>query len=137
MYQAWFHLTGEWPPTPNLSEVTGGTAKPGTLADSTACFRGVKRPYLTEDDGASVFVYILKPESTLVFDPRPPVRRPVIKMLDSDLLLAAYVRLADRPVVQGGEPVVGFVTRLETIEGGPAEPGLPLDYLERYENRVW
>lgn len=86
---------------------------------------------------ASVFVYILKPESTLVFDPRPPVRRPVIKMLDSDLLLAAYVRLADRPVVQGGEPVVGFVTRLETIEGGPAEPGLPLDYLERYENRVW
>lgn len=137
MLQTWFHLTGVWPPVPNLMALPEGECQPGTLLDAVACFRGIKRPCLDEDDGDSVLVYILKPESTLVFDDRPPLPHPVIKMLDKDLLLAAYVRLAERSIAAAGGKVSGCVTKLETLEAGPGEPGLPLDHFERYEKRVW
>lgn len=69
LYLVWAHLVGSLPPLANVSAVERDEIKPTicTLNDAIACFQGVNRPHLMEDEGESVLVYVLKISGTLEY----------------------------------------------------------------------
>jgi hypothetical protein len=71
LYLVWVHLHGVLPPINNAGVLAKRNPKPtlSTLNDSIACFQGIKRPHLSEDNGDSVLVYVLNPLATVEFFP--------------------------------------------------------------------
>ena len=71
IFQAWCHLAGSLPPINNISKVANSQPSPTTctLKDALACFQGVNRPYVDEPTGDSVFVYVLTPRVSIIYEP--------------------------------------------------------------------
>lgn len=144
IFQLWTHVVGELPPINNIRRLEIGLVKPSvtTLVDSVACFRGVKRPYDKEPDGASVLVYVLNPTVSIDHEPSMVCLAKAVKM-PTNVALTVQVRPAD--ALQGHEQVVqpgatqlfGIVTRIEPVPGDGGSPILPKRPNERYIQRLW
>jgi hypothetical protein len=139
IFQIWAHIVGEAPPINNISRIERLPVKPSltTLADSVACFRGVKRPYTDEKDGSSILIYILNPAVTLVRDTNMVCLAKAAKL--GDVAMTVQVRplkqvdlqLVNNPLHEG------VITRLEFVPGEGKNPILPQRYGDRYETRLW
>jgi hypothetical protein len=137
LYQIWVHLHGVVPPLNNAGVIRTRAPAPtlSTLADATACFQGIRRPHLTEDDGNSVLVYVLKPMATVEFYPDmvAPIRG--VAFPDSAVLtVQVCLKNALQNVVQG---VDGLVTKLEMVAASASDKSLPLNFDSRYAKRNW
>lgn len=146
IFQVWAHIVGELPPINNISRLLRGVVIPTltTLADSVACFRGVKRPYDDEENGESVLVYVLNPTVTIDHEPSLVCLAKAVKV-PSDVALTVQVkpkkalhgaddRVEPATVASGAD---GVVTRLEFVSGNGATPILPKRHSERYLTRLW
>jgi hypothetical protein len=140
IFQMWAHVVGEPPPINNISRIARSPVKPTltTLADSVACFRGVKRPYTDEANGASVLVYVLNPTVTLERDMNMVCLARAARVPAGAALTVQVV-----PVKQGGvntpqEAYQGIITRIEFVVGEGNGPILPKGYNEeRYGTQLW
>jgi hypothetical protein len=140
IFQLWAHVVGDAPPINNISRISRLPVKPSltTLADSVACFRGVKRPYDDEKDGASILVYVLNPAVTLVRDADMVCLAKAAKV-SPDVALTVQVKpIKKADLQQGNDPLHdGVVTRLEFVPGVGRGPVLPKRHEERYVTRLW
>lgn len=148
IYQAWAHLAAQLPPSiPNISVLQARGQLPHftTLEQAHACFRGVERPHDCEENGDSLFVYVVKVPLTVRFDNRPPLALPIVQRLAEDLVLTAIV--AQTPLVaaesvggdlqDGTERVWGRVLKIEVIEAASDGEWLPIGHKDRYDARIW
>jgi hypothetical protein len=140
----WSAVVGEIPPFPNANAKWGKHLKVTPLvsmADSYACFRGLKRPMGDDDRGFDCYAFVSKPTHRFVYEPSLACG---IKLMDvpSDLVHITYVR-CDHP--QGrtrasGNDVggsVGVVTHWHFVEADPADQSLPAESSNRYRQRIW
>jgi hypothetical protein len=158
IFQLWAHVVGELPPINNVSRLSHGEVIPTLtkLTQSVACFKGVKRPYDDELDGASVVVYVLNPTVTLdrevslvclakaVTVPADTcltvqVKLPQAALQPSGTSLNTGVTRSSKPDVGVTEDnlIHGVVTRLEFVEGDGGNPVLPKRHTTRYHLRMW
>ena len=157
IFQMWAHVVGELPPINNVSRLSHGEVKPTltNLTQSVACFRGVKRPYAEEEDGASVLVYVLNPAVTLDREVSlvclaKAVTVPADTCLTVQVKPTATLQPSKAPLntgetrsshldVEGTEDnlIHGVVTRLEFVEGNGKTPVLPRGHETRYHQRLW
>lgn len=153
IYWAWTHVAGELPPINNVSRLNRGPVVPSltTLAQSVACFRGVKRPYVDDEDGDSVIVYVLNPTVSIAHDVNMVCLARAVQ-LASNTCLTVQVRpsaalqpqavalnsIVTRSIDSGDDKAVhGVITRLEFIPGNGEKPVLPRQHRERYLERLW
>jgi hypothetical protein len=153
IFQVWAHVVGELPPINNVSRLGRGTVRPSltTMAQSVACFRGVKRPYDDEEEGDSVLVYVLNPPVSIDRDVSLVCLAKAVRV-PSDTCLTVQVKptaaLHPAPAAlnsdvtrsfddAGAEAIHGELTRLEFISGNGETPILPERYSERYHQRLW
>lgn len=141
IFQVWAHVVGEPPPINNISRIALSAVKPTltTLADSVACFRGVKRPYTDEANGGSVLVYVLNPTVTLERDVNMVCLARAARVPASAALTVQVVPVKHSGVNPAQElPYQGIITRLEFVVGEGNAPVLPKGYdKERYETKLW
>jgi hypothetical protein len=137
LYWVWVHLHGKVPPIQNISVLARDQPQPDftTLLDATACFQGIKRPHLTENNGESVLVYVLKPSVSVEYAARMtcPIRTIITP---TDVVLTVHVRLKESLQIplQG---VDGIVTRMEPVAADAVNCNLPVDHATRYAGRIW
>lgn len=140
IFQMWAHVVGELPPINNISRIDRLPVKPTltTLADSVACFRGVKRPYDDEENGDSVLIYVLNPTVTVIRDSGMVCLAKAAKLPD-DVALTVQVKPSKIADLQGRNKLLhdGVVTRLEFVPGDGGAPNLPKGHKERYVERLW
>jgi len=153
IFQLWAHVVGELPPINNVSRLRHGPVIPTltTLAQSVACFRGVKRPYDDEQDGRSILVYVLNPEVTLARDVSLVCLAKAVIVPSNSCLT---VQVKPRAALQGGlaavnssltrsfgrenaEIIHGVITRVEFVPGNGETPILPIKHEGRYQERLW
>ena len=141
LFDAWSMIHGRLPPLPNISKVSAELElKPlYSIRDAHACFRGLKRPYGSDDNGFDVFAYVLKPAWFLRFRPSM-VCVGSLERVPEDLVFVVYAIL-DWPL-EGRRsdcrlPTAGVVTKWEFVEGDPLAPDLPIDFAARYRKRQW
>lgn len=137
IFQLWTHVVGELPPINNIGRVASGKPAPSimTLHDSVACFEGLKRPHDAEPDGASVRIYVLRPEvSVEYFADMACVARAIIVPKNS--VLTVQVCPID-PLHKDSRDINGTVTRLEFVFSEGELSNLPADSKNRYARRLW
>jgi hypothetical protein len=145
VFQVWAHIVGELPPINNISRLNRNDVRPTltTLADSVACFRGVKRPYDDEKDGNSVLVYVLNPTVTIDYEPDMVC---LAKAVTVPLNTALTVQVKPTKSLQNVSSTLdvvgltqssGTVTRLEFVSGNGETPILPYQHADRYLERLW
>lgn len=141
----WSCVIGEVPPFPNALSRWGKNLSKRTLismADATACFRGLKRPMGGDDRGFDCYAFVSKPTHRFVYEPDMACS---IKLVDvpCDLVHIAYLRCdfpAGRPT-NGNDhqntASVGVITHWHFVEADPTDLSLPIDYRDRYRQRIW
>lgn len=140
----WSAVVGEIPPFPNAAAKWGSIFKSCPLismADSIACFRGLKRPMGSDDRGFDCYAFVSKPTHRFVYEPSLACS---IKLIDvpADLVHITYVR-CDHPQgrvrTSGSEMTasVGVVTHWHFVEADQTELSLPADFSNRYRQRIW
>jgi hypothetical protein len=140
----WSAVVGEIPPFPNAASKWSGQFKRSPLvsmADAYACFRGLKRPMGNDDRGFDCYAFVSKPTHRFVYEPSLAC---CIKLIDvpSDLVHITYVR-CDHPVgrtrVSEVDSVasIGVITHWHFVEADPLNTNLPIDYRNRYRQRIW
>lgn len=138
LFEAWGHLVGEMPPVNNATHYLRHK-HPGceltTLADASACFQGVKRPYGTEDNGSDVYVFVINSQYTVRWSPDMACVADVTPVPD-DTVMTVQVRASTalQPSVAG---VWGTITKWEFVRACPEQPALPFDHADRYANLLW
>jgi hypothetical protein len=141
IFQVWVHVVGEPPPINNISRIARSPVKPTltTLADSVACFRGVKRPYTDQADGGSILVYVLNPTVTLERDVNMVCLARAARVPASAALTVQVVPVKQSSITAPQAlPYQGIITRLEFVVGEGNAPVLPKGYTEeRYETQLW
>lgn len=137
IFQVWAHVVGKLPPINNISRLAEASLSPSliTLSDSISCFRGVRRPHGSEEQGRSVIVYVLRPEVTIAYEPSmlcvaTAFRVPV------NTLLTIHVCPADS-LQDSALSIKGNVTRLEFVSGDERDARRPMDWFERYDSCLW
>jgi hypothetical protein len=139
IFQIWAHVVGDLPPINNISRIGRLPVKPSltTLADSIACFRGVKRAYSDEKNGSSVLIYVLNPTVTLVRDTNMVCLAKAAKL--GEVALTVQVKPVKEVDLQPSHNPLhqGVITRLEFVPGEGTNPMLPERHKERYETRLW
>jgi hypothetical protein len=137
IFQIWTHVVGQLPPINNISRLMRGELVPtiSTLADSVACFQGVKRPYIDEENGDSVVVYVLNPRVTIDYEPDLACPAKGVRLARTTV---ATVQVRPTKSLQiSGVNIWGTVTRLEFVRGEGGEPNLPVKHSDRYVQRLW
>jgi hypothetical protein len=153
IFQLWTHVVGELPPINNVSRLLHRTVIPTlmTLAQSVACFRGVKRPYDDEPDGRSVLVYVLNPTVTVARDVglvclAKAVMVPSNSCLTVQVKPKAALQGRQTPLNSGvtrsfgladAEIIHGTIMRVEFVPGNGESPILPAKHEGRYQERLW
>lgn len=137
LYLVWIHLHRVLPPINRAGVLATVDPIPTltTLSDSVACFQGIRRPHLSEDNGDSVLVYVLNPTATVQFYPDPvaPIRgRPFPR--GCVLTVQVCLKTALQNPIDG---ISGTVSRLETIAASDVDRRLPVDFDSRYASRNW
>lgn len=140
MLELWSHLVGVLPPLPGAFKMeadTGGRV-PTSIAEAHAIFKGVCRPYGSEDDGGEVLVYVISTILTVgwsgVKDRMACVAS--FKNAPKGTVLTVQVRPASalQPTSAG---VWGTITKWEFVGESAEHPGFPEDYDTRYNERLW
>lgn len=137
IFQVWSHLHGQVPPIKNVSILEFDEVKPTlqTLHDATSCFKGINRPINKQENGNEVVTYVLKPETTVEYEPRmgAPIRA---NILGDGYVLTVQIVL--KPSLQlEGNNIRGRVTRIEIVESDAANDSLPKNHKDRYGDRLW
>ena len=141
----WSCVIGEVPPFPNANARWGSLVGKGTLtsmADATACFRGLKRPLSDDDRAFDCYAFVSKPKKRFIYEPSTVCSVKLVDVPD-DLVHIAYVRCdypAGRPRRgddQQDSSSVGVVTHWHFVEADPTNPELPIDFRDRYRQRIW
>jgi len=137
IYAAWAHLVGGLPPINNVGSVAVGEPKVTlcTLKDAHACFQGVERPCGIEEDGKSVYAFILKVDTTLAYHPSM-VCVATARVAPPNTVLAVLVRFND-PLHGESVEVDRTILRWEFVKADKSEPLLPKDYKTRYAKKMW
>ncbi|MCE4224909.1 hypothetical protein HCU64_14190 [Methylobacterium sp. C25] len=139
LFMVWAHLLGQLPPINNAAYAMRNGDEPtfSTLREASACFRGIKRPHHTEDDGCSVIVYVLKPRATLQYSLETAMVCPMaVVPVSETVVLTVQVRLA-ASLQEGVNGLDGIVTRIEPVIGKAPDHALPVGYDTRYAERCW
>jgi hypothetical protein len=138
IWQAWVHLAGTVPPINNAKFVY--TDHPGCdfgdLKRPVAIFRGVKRPWLDEEDGRSVLAYVLNPTHTM-FNELNMVCVAQGAKAPEDTVLVVLVRPYDAACKAPESGLFGAITKWEFVPSDCDIPSLPEDYGERYAEELW
>lgn len=137
IFMLWAHCVGQLPPINLISMLAESNPTPTLtkLLDAHACFRGVNRPHLLENDGESVLVYVLKPEVTIEYKADMACVARAIKPTKPFVLTIQVVLV---PALQNPpDGVAGVITRIEPVATDPDDDALPVGYTERYGCRCW
>jgi hypothetical protein len=135
--QLWTHVVGKPPPVNLISRVFQGASVPTlqTLGDAVACFQGVKRPHVAEEDGDSVLIYVLNPLVTIVWEAGMACIAKAMRVPKNTVLTVQVC--TNGALLAGSEGIHGVVTRLEYISSSGDEPTLPVRYRSRYLREKW
>jgi hypothetical protein len=131
-YDLWGVLLGKPPPVPH--DIPDAAENLTTLFDAHACFRGLKRPIAEDSVGGTWLAYVLKPRFMFAFVPTASPTVMEKRAVPPDLVFVAYVRL-DEPSV--GNPTKGVLTHWHFVETEGWNHHLPLDFENRYVERLW
>lgn len=133
----WAHLCGQLPPINAIKILEKGDLVPtiSTLHDATACFQGIERPHLMEDNGDNVVVYILKPDVTIQFASAMACMARALKPAIPFVLTVQVVLAKSLHDCPNG--VSGIVTRIEPVACDPENNNLPVDFSTRYRTQCW
>jgi hypothetical protein len=137
IYMYWAHLCGKLPPINAIAKLAEGSMLPtlSTLADSTACFQGIERPHLKEDNGDNVITYILKPEVTIEFASAMACMARALKPTVPFVLTVQAVLAKSLQECPNG--ITGRITRIEPVNCDSDNDKLPVDYQTRYREQCW
>ena len=144
IYNAWTTIIGVVPPVNLASRLTDNLAQDRliSLKDASACFRGVKRSVGDDKHGWDFFVFILKPTWGVRYKPSLSCCLEWFA-IPNDVVFAVYARL-DQPIagrygnaLTKSQAVRGIITHWHFVESDLKDPGLPVDYKERYRRRQW
>jgi hypothetical protein len=137
LWMFWTHIVGQLPPINAVGLLAESDPTPTiqTLADATACFQGIQRPHLLEDNGDNVLVYVLRPAVTIEFASAMACMARAIRPVVPFVLTVQAV-LADALQVPATH-VDGIITRIEAVASDPNERDLPIDHGTRYRRRCW
>lgn len=141
----WSLVLGEVPPVPLSTRYSHllQQLKKRSLAGAHACFRGVKRPVGNDDTGYDTVIFVAKPMTRFTYDPSQAcVIKPIPFAID--LVFVTYARL-DYPVDprvnvrsrNGNGPTGGVITHWGAVECDPSQSDLPVNFGERYRERLW
>lgn len=137
IYMYWAHLCGQLPPINAIQKLAEGSMIPTlcTLADATACFQGIERPHLKDDNGDNVVTYILKPAISIEFASAMAcmaraMKPPVPFVLTVQAVLAKSLQ-------QCSNEISGLITRIEPVNCDSGNDNLPVDYQSRYRMQCW
>jgi hypothetical protein len=137
LFMVWAHAIGRLPPIHAISHLAESAPTPTltTLDDATACFRGIHRPHLREDNGDNVITYILKPEVSIEFAASMAclaraVSPPTPFVITMQVVLNECLQVSH-------DNVAGIITRVEPIGCDLVDPTLPVEYQTRYGQRCW
>jgi hypothetical protein len=137
LFMFWAHIVGQLPPINAIQLLAESNPTPTllTLNDARACFQGIQRPHLLEDNGDNVLVYVLRPTVTLEFATSMACLARAVRPA-VPFVLTVQVVLADA-LQNSATHVDGIITRIEAVESDPHEADLPVDYGTRYRRRCW
>ncbi len=136
-FELWSQVHGIPPRVPNVDRQALGEASAGliSLGNAHACFKGVRRPFGSDDFGSSVLSYVTKPTFSYeyVVDLVTVARK---FEFPTDLVFIINVKLVntwnDHSVIPEG-----IVTHWGSVEADVQHNLLPRDYAERFEERLW
>ncbi len=141
----WTCVVGEIPPFPNARAKWGKgleNAKLVSMADATSCFRGLKRPLADDDRGFDCYALVSKPTKRFTYAPDMACSLNLVDVPD-DLVHITYVRCdvpaarTRRGLATDSVPNVGVVTHWHFVEADPTDALLPIDFRDRYRQRIW
>ena len=144
IFDAWSMIVGEPPPINNIHRWDDKLqiCPLASLADATACFRGLKRPVGEDDRGWDAVAYVVQPSWYFAYKPAMACVAELVRV-PADLVFVAYVRL-DQPF--GNENprysrnhAGGVITHWHFVEGESKTGSglLPVNATERYRTRLW
>lgn len=137
IWQAWAHLAGTLPPIPNTVIIRGNVPRGafGLSTEPIACFRGIRRPRNSEEDGNSVLAYVFNPSHTLAWHSSPVCTAKVVKAPPGTVLVVYVAPVESLQGESGG--IFGTITGWEFIPTDPEVPTLPDKFGERYAEELW
>jgi len=137
IFMAWAHVAGFLPPINCIAELEGADPTPTltTLCDAVACFQGVERPYLKENNGESVLVYIVTP--SVIIEYKASMTCLASARVPKNSVVLAVQVLSKSSLREPPQGVSGSVTRIEAMVADPSDRSLPVDYATRYRKRCW
>lgn len=137
LFMYWAHIVGRLPPINAIGLLAEGDPTPTllTLHDAVACFQGVERPHLLEDNGDSVVVYVLKPAVTIEYAASlaclaRAVQPAIPFALTVQMVLSEALHIRPRGID-------GVITRIEAVGCDANDANLPVEYGTRYRRRCW
>lgn len=138
LFEAWAHLVGEMPPV-NNAELVRRTEHPNaliaTLREAKLCFKGVKRPYDNDDDGACIYVYVIPTDYTVRWQNEMRTVAGVFPV-PAGTVLTVHVRQTATLQV-GEEGIWGIITKREFINADREQNAFPDGYGDRYDELLW
>jgi hypothetical protein len=137
LFQGWAHVVGELPPVPNWHKMVAEHPhrRLGSLKDAHACFRGVHRPYGPENDGETVFVYVIATPDTVGWVSSLACVADIIPAPEGTLMTVQVRGASALQPNHGG--VWGTITKWEFVRADPEQPLLPNDFANRYGEQLW
>jgi len=137
LYMYWAHLVGQLPPINAIHLLAENDPQPTlcTLHDATACFQGIERAHLREDQGESVLTYVLCPEVTIEF---ASAMACMARSIEPAIPWVLTVQVVLKDSLQN--PPIGLdgvITRLEAVASDSTDSTLPVDHGTRYRRRCW
>lgn len=137
LFMFWAHIVGQLPPINAVGYLAESDPTPSllTLDDAVACFQGIERPHLKEDNGDNVVVYVLKPQVTIEYAASMAclarsVKPSVPYALTVQMVLAEALHITPKGIH-------GIITRIEAVACDGNDPNLPVEYGTRYRRRCW
>ncbi len=137
LFMVWAHAIGRLPPIHAISQLEASSPTPTLLSldDATACFLGIKRPHLREDNGDNVVTYVLKPTVSIEFSSSMACLARAV-MPPTPFVITMQVVL-NQSLQEQRDHVAGIITRVEPMGCDLMDPTLPVEYQTRYGTRCW
>ena len=137
LFMFWAHIVGELPPINAIQFLADSDPTPTllTLHDAVACFQGIQRPHLLEDNGDNVLVYVLRPQVTIEFASSMAC---LARAVQPAIQFALTVQVVLAEALQNCPTNVdGIITRIEAVACDANDRDLPVEYGTRYRRRCW
>lgn len=106
-----------------------------SINDAHALFKGIERPRGGEENGGSIYCFVIKASYNYSFLANMVCVAKKVSV-PNNCVFVVYVKLGG-PLQPDGNGVSGRITNWELVTADPADPTLPENYNERYNERIW